>query len=492
MSSIFNSPYKFIYLSGLIVFLIAAFFSEGYLHPDEHFQILEFANYKLGFSPGEDLPWEFQAQIRPALQPFLAMGVIRTLMFIHIDNPFTWAVILRLLTALFSWFVISRMSFYMTREITDEYTKKMFLFICFFLWFIPAISVRFSSENYGGLTFLLALYSILNGLDDTRKKKIINLVFGGLLLGFSFYFRFQMAFAILGLGIWLIFMKKLKWFDLGLIIFSGIISVFISTIVDYFFYEKWLCTPWNYFKENIIADRASDFGVSPWWNYFKLFFETAFPPMSVVLLIFFFIGLFKKSKHVLTWCIIPFIIGHMMVGHKEMRFMFPMVFAFIFIASGGLRYLMALDNYRKTIRVILTVCIIINIPLLAINSILPARDSVCYFRFLHNKYSDQKFELLSIGKNIYETVGLKVNFYKSKNIHSIVVADTAEVNEFLNTFQPDFIYYLQQDPSQDISNQGYEKEDIYSLIPQWILKNNSNHWQDRTSIWKIEKLRRIK
>jgi len=72
-----NWSYRTLLLAGLGVYILTAFASQGYLQSDEHFQVLEFADYKLGVTPAADLPWEFQQQIRPALQPALAVGVIR-------------------------------------------------------------------------------------------------------------------------------------------------------------------------------------------------------------------------------------------------------------------------------------------------------------------------------------------------------------------------------------------------------------------------------
>jgi phosphatidylinositol glycan class B len=42
-----------------ILHLLAAIFSVGFYHTDEHFQILEFLNYKLGRSTGAELAVEF-------------------------------------------------------------------------------------------------------------------------------------------------------------------------------------------------------------------------------------------------------------------------------------------------------------------------------------------------------------------------------------------------------------------------------------------------
>ena len=55
---------KFILPIGLLFFLCAAFFSKGYFHADEHFQLLEFANYAL--ENQENPIWEYQEKIRPS------------------------------------------------------------------------------------------------------------------------------------------------------------------------------------------------------------------------------------------------------------------------------------------------------------------------------------------------------------------------------------------------------------------------------------------
>ena len=47
------------------------FFSTGFQHFDEHFQILEFVNLKWGGIRGESLAWEYREKIRPWFQPWL-------------------------------------------------------------------------------------------------------------------------------------------------------------------------------------------------------------------------------------------------------------------------------------------------------------------------------------------------------------------------------------------------------------------------------------
>jgi phosphatidylinositol glycan class B len=51
------------------VLFAQAWLSQGYFHPDEYFQTVEFASYKLGVTAQAELPWEFAERMRPFLQP---------------------------------------------------------------------------------------------------------------------------------------------------------------------------------------------------------------------------------------------------------------------------------------------------------------------------------------------------------------------------------------------------------------------------------------
>ena len=71
--------------------LSASIFSEGRTHPDSDYQILEFANFKVGNESNLTLPWEFFDKIRPALQPVLAFVVHE---FVGNGDPFQTAFLL--------------------------------------------------------------------------------------------------------------------------------------------------------------------------------------------------------------------------------------------------------------------------------------------------------------------------------------------------------------------------------------------------------------
>jgi phosphatidylinositol glycan class B len=490
MRSLFNSPYRNIFIIGLFVFIITAFFSEGYHHPDEHFQILEFSSYMLGKSPASDLPWEFQDMVRPALQPALASAIIKTLNIAGIYNPFTYALILRIFTALLSWFLVCNVCLLVMKDFSSELGKKIFLFLSFFLWFIPFISVRFSSENYSAIAFLGAVCLILRSIEN-NSKKIFQLALAGFLLGFSFFFRFQIAFAIIGLGLWLIVIKKVPWRNIFTLLIPGICAIAFCIFLDTWFYGKVVLTPINYYYEQIIENKAANWGTFPWWYYFNFFIIHAIPPISIFLLVFFFIGLFRKRVSIFTWCIVPFLIAHFVVGHKEMRFLFPMAFYFIYLTAVGVDHYIVSGRYKKLGRLLFILTVIINIPVLIVRMITPAQEAISYYKFLYNYSLEKKITLLCIEKNIYNLVGFNANFYKSPNVKCVVLNDDKSISNYLDKNKPDSVYLFEDKLAVDTKYAGYINERVYCLFPKWLLRFNINNWESRSRIWEILELKKL-
>ncbi|MGD0711322.1 MAG: hypothetical protein ABR968_09090 [Bacteroidales bacterium] len=493
MRTIFKSSYKNIFILSLFTYLVTAYFSIGYYHPDEHFQILEFSNYMLGKSPASDMPWEFHAKIRPALQPALACVFIKAFNFIGINNPFTYALIFRILSALLSWFVVCKFCLLVIKDFSSDIGKKIFLFLSFFLWFIPFISVRFSSENYSSITFLGALYLIIRYFDNISYKKIFPLAIAGLLLGFSFFFRFQIAFAIIGLGLWLLLIKKTHWKKILILVVSGIFAIAFCIMLDSWFYGQFELTPYNYYIANIVEHKAADiWGTSPWWYYFYFFIIQVIIPISIILLVFFFIGLYKKPTHVFLWCIIPFLIAHFLVGHKEMRFLFPMVFCFIYLTAIGIDNFIVSGKYKKLGRFLFILCLIINVPILIIRMIIPAQEIMSYYKFLYNYSEGKEITLLCSEKNLYVSWVLNYKYYKPPTLKCVILKKDEGISDYLNENKPDSVFSLDTKFPEYEEFKNYTSESIYCLFPKWLLACNINNWESRSNIWDIRKLKKIK
>ncbi|NDA15766.1 MAG: hypothetical protein EBZ14_11055, partial [Gammaproteobacteria bacterium] len=132
-------------LLSVLTHIAAAYFSEGRIHPDSDYQILEFAQFKLGPSSDLTLPWEFFEAIRPALQPAIALMVHEGLAH---GDPFKTSLLLRFISAglglLSAWLLCG----YAFRWVRKERFRLALVVLISTFWMLPWFHVRFSSESW--------------------------------------------------------------------------------------------------------------------------------------------------------------------------------------------------------------------------------------------------------------------------------------------------------------------------------------------------------
>ncbi|WP_066630347.1 glycosyltransferase family protein [Labilibacter marinus] len=411
---------KLFFIVVFLIYLLFSYKNDGYYNPDEHFQIIEFANYKMGNTPLENLAWEYEARIRPTLQSTICMGIFTTLNSLHISAPFSQSFILRVISALACLLVLIYFSKAASQFIKQKENEALFYILTYLFFFIPIIGVRFTSENWSGLSFLLALSLLL-------KNKSPWLI--GLVLGISFLFRFQIAFAIAGLIGWIFFNKK-SMLSYTIKVISSIIGiVLVGTLIDSWFYGEFVFTPWQYFYANIIEDVASSFGVSPWYYYIVLIFPITILTIYVLI---------KQPSNIFIWCIIPFILGHSVVAHKELRFLFPLAYLIpitIIIAYEDITKQLN-EKSMRIINFLVYACLIFNIILLIGHANKSAgRGWNEIPKFISKNYTDKQVNLIYTreGNNYRSIRGLFPDFYYDRtNIDGYYLLN-------LNNFQDSLI-----------------------------------------------------
>jgi phosphatidylinositol glycan class B len=473
-------------LTGIIIFAITAWFSAGYFHPDEQFQLLELTNWKLGATPAGDLSWEFGAHIRPALQPTVAFCIIQGMNGLGLSDPFIQAFVLRLLSGLLALFVFYKLSNLLVADFTFPNTVFGLFAACLFLWFMPFLSVRFSSENWSAWAFLAALFLILKHHAQPVLAPRV-LLGAGLLLGLSFFFRFQIAFAIIGLGVWLWIIRKLPVINWLWLFAGGLTGLAIGFLVDRWFYGAWVCTPWAYFNHNmlqgILHDKVAMFGLQPWWFYFTESILKGIPPLSLVLLGAIIWGWYRQRAHVLTWVFTSFLLAHIAIGHKELRFLFPMLFPVLFLAASGLEPWYARWRKQRAIRISGYTILIINGLLWIYSCTQPQGLYIPYYKYLYAEANKKPVQLWVEKEDPYRLVGLQSNFYKPANIQLKVVDD---FNSLQNTPAPtDTTRLLLHRRLRFEAPQGLQVERVYSYLPDWLMQYDFNQWQERSAVWSI-------
>ena len=485
---------KFSWLGCFFLFL-GAVFSVGFHHPDEHFQIIEFALEKLGRFSGSELPWEFKAEMRPALQPFLAMFCIKGCETLGMSDPFIMALFLRLISAGLAFYAMFRLCNVLLAEYleTNERFRKWFLFLSFLNWFWCYSAIRFSSENWSASFFVLGFALLIEKKQTWRSFLTI-----GLFWGLAIVFRLQLIAMVGGIMCWLVLFSKVKWTKIFVTGFGIVTGIGVGVLADRCFYGHWVITYFNYFIQNIVLHKAAGFGISPWYYYFIAFFNCAIPPFSLLMIIAVLAFLAKFWKHPVAWAVVPFILLHFGVGHKEVRFLFPIFAFFPFMVVVGLGFLEVLldkfgdgtwGQWHKTLvgKWIIGLFVVTNFIALIGAMLKPASDKMGLYEAI---YHYKKGGLVYfIDQNPYQENDLYQHFYARKNLNLVHISKEEVV---LNKAKGDCDFSLKPNVElakgivifqmRNLPDENWRSKHklIYSSYPAWVMVIDFNGWVERS------------
>lgn len=491
MKEILKSPFRKYFLIGLSAILIASWFSLGFQQMDEHFMILEYANYKFGLVPASEVPWEYTEKVRPCLQPTIAYYTFRLFKSIGIHDPFFHVFILRMLSGMLAWFVSCKLALSLTKTMRNADAQKWTLLAFSCLWFFAYIHVRFSSENMAGICFAGGLLCIPGVFTPGIKTDAPagRWILAGLLFGLSFYFRFQIAFAILGILLWLLFYSKSPVRSYSFLLCGALVAIIVNTWIDQWFYGEWVLSPYRYFESNILHDAASMYGTTPWYDYFILFLTQGIPPLSWIFLVLFFIGIYKYPRHIFVFIVIPFLLGHMMVPHKEFRFLFPITLPFLGLCFLGLDAIWPQIAKKKWLKPSLRILVVFNLALLAYRSFWPAKANHLYYKFLYTYAAEKPRHLYTLGRGIFDEGYNVITLYRHPNLREDTLTEQAYAH-LLEQEQPDSLLIMSYQAKLPIHNARYTEELVYVNLPRWVVNIELNDWQSRSDIWSLWMLRK--
>lgn len=465
--------------AGLACNILLAWFSTGFYHDDEHYQVIEFANYKLGGCDAGDLPWEFGKEMRPGLQPFVAYAVISCARLAGIENPFDQAFLLRLLSAILSvtvtWYFIKNWK-------AGPALPATAIAYSYLLWITVFVNVRFSSENWSA-TFFFAGLAISMG----EGRHALRSFLCGLLMGLSFVLRYQSAIFVAAFLLWLLLVERKGISALVKIVAGCIAALLIGGAADAWLYGKIVFPPLNYFVWNIVEGKASGFGTEPFWFYFTEVFLKAIPPFSILLICAFLYFWYRFPKNVITWISLSFVLVHSVIGHKEVRFLFPLAFIAPIVISVSvntffreqqklgriLRNNVLLRRTRNTLmalNVIALLVLCIDIP----------KKQVWLYRYLYEEQAELSV-LFYIEVNPYEEEN-PMNFYRRPGleVHKISALDSLTTLETSGT-----LLCCEHEISHQLSKSGLHHRLLFQSIPSWLTYFNFGNWQSRSRIWRV-------
>jgi phosphatidylinositol glycan class B len=483
--------------AAVTVHIIAAWFNGGFFGADEHYQIIELAQYKLGRLPASALAWEFAAHARPALQPWLAAGLIKACLAAGVTSPFLMAFALRLLSTLLALWASLELSARCLPAIKEQSLKLAALTASLFLWIAPTVHGRFSSENWGGALLVAGLCLMLDTAEAwaaRRARAVVLAVCTGLVWSAAFYCRFQVGLAIAGAGFWLVFPHRVdgvhpvRRAPLELVTLIGASFVAfcgLNELLDHWMYGSWMLGPYSYFEVQVVQGKAALFGVSPWWMLAVYMVLLLIPPYSIAVLALFVVGSWYARRDVLVWVTAPFLIAHAVLAHKEPRFLIPLLyvagplFAVCVNALPG-RLSAPLFTWSRTRvgRANIELLCGANLVLLVIMIFVPAHETYRLYRWLWDQSRDRRIMVYTIGGSPYALSGATNSFYRSENV-SLQPIDTAEqLRDAIaaGAETPAFMYYKGLQPPALVAAAAGACAPVLRTFPVWLPRFDYFHW----------------
>lgn len=493
----------------LIFHIITAYFSIGHHSADEYFQILEFLSFKLGKTPAHHLPTEFREHMRPWLQPWMYWCVTRLWQFLGIYNPFTWAMTYREISGIIGWLSTFLMAVCSRFWFDDPKIRKFAVLSLALIWFFPVLHARPSSENLGGSTFLIALCLMTLGgrFHSQWKYKSLVSIISGILLGFSFEFRFQMGLMIAGFLAWIFIFGQKKYHlnvrQFAFIILGLALSFGLGRAIDYWGYGQWVFSPWNYCEFNLIRGEVSKYGTAPWWDIFRMSMTETWPILGFLLAMATVVAWIRHPLHILTWSQIPFFLVHEMIAHKEGRFYFPIGLAgpillalSIYFPSGYFS-----SNSRSWPKIfgskIYTILIWVwkflvfnNLIALFALMFLPFARTVQFYQGVYENIppGTREFKLYTLDRDPYILLGNPIFFFRPLQLTVHKTSSYLELKETIlreTQSEPLWLFdthFRLPDTAQVIAPYC---EVVYQIFPPQIEKFNWGNWLERTLTWTL-------
>jgi len=352
----------------IVLYGITAWYSTGYHSADEHHQIIAFAEHRLGELPEGHLAWEYSEGIRSSIQPWIALGAMQLQRLSNGDVDPQWtAFILRLISMMFALGAIQAFVSATVHGLRAE-LHKPYILLSYFLWFLPFLAVRFSSESWSAFLLLAGFAAMLHPQRTERWPWRT-----GALLALAVVIKPSVAIIAVGVAAWLWAIRKEQATTLLRLPLAGLVIAILSVLLDSLFYDRLVVSPLAYVTMAIGGPPREAFDTLPWYYYPPWIIKYAIPPIGITVLVALGLLILRQPKHLLVWIIVPTLVVLSLVPHKEVRFLYPLAGLVPWLIISALSIAQRFTAFPRSLhRAWLLLCIAANLLGLAVITTQPA------------------------------------------------------------------------------------------------------------------------
>jgi len=315
----------------------------------------------------------------------------------------------------------------------------------------------------------------LDALDTeqaNRRRSTVLAALAGAAWGLAFFFRFQVAIGIAGAGLWLVIVRRAPARMVAAMTAAFAAACATNVVLDYWLYGAWTLSPVNYLQVNLIEGKSAAYVKGPWWLIAVYLFVALVPPFSLVLIALLVVGSWLARRDVVVWIAVPFVAVHMLVAHKEPRFVMPLVYflgPWVAVCAAALpcSCVELLSRWRLPLVATTALFCAVDLVAMCLTSVMPVNDRIALDRWLWDQRERGVHTVYTFNPR-KTTVPANVtnSFYDSGVAMMPLVPGYVEQ---LLSRRPAFVYYAGTMPPAELARLGCLP--VFRTYPTWLAES---------------------
>ncbi|KAM0952550.1 putative hexosyltransferase [Dioscorea sansibarensis] len=385
---------KWIWAFCLAFRVVNSLLVQTYFNPDEHWQALEVA-HSITFGYGH-LTWEWKKGIRSYLHPVVFALLYRVMGFLHLDTPWLMRKAPRVLQSVFASFADLYL-YKLSRLIYDAHVARWTLFCQLVNWFMFYCITRTLVNSLETVLTVVGLFYWSSFASSPKNLPTGSRKLALFIASLACAIRPTSAISWLYVGFVDLWRERnrLKFVFLE-VIPIGLLVLGLTSILDWWMYGSMVFVPLSFLKFNFFSAGGDYYGTHPWHWYFS----QGYSVMLFTFLPFSLIGIFRSKDWRLSG-LIAWVLGvYSILGHKEFRFVLPVLPLSLMFSGYSLAELSDSDSKRKNTKassrcpsraqVAILFLVATNVPMALYMSLVHQRGSEDAIYYLAKEASDGK------------------------------------------------------------------------------------------------------